>query len=89
MTQIMDAPYIRMAERTGYGYPVTPEPEPLCAVCGGPMDSCRPGGKLCFRCENRADRKLRTFLSGLAPEELEFLDWAVEGRSLVDIARRA
>ncbi len=83
---IPDAPDIRRAERTGYGHDVTPEPVPVCAKCGAGLAIYQIGA-LCPRCEAEAERKLRQFLRGLAPEELEFIDCTVEGLSLVDIAK--
>ena len=83
---IPDAPDIRRAERTGYGHDVTPEPEPVCAKCGAELDTYQSWA-LCTRCEAEAEQKLLRFLRTLEPAELEFIDYTVEGRYLVDIAK--
>lgn len=85
---IPEAPDIRRAERTGYGRDVTPEPVPVCAKCGAGL-AIYQSGALCICCEELATQKLLRFLRTLEPVELEFVDCIVEGRSLVDIARRS
>lgn len=60
----------------------------ICPVCNTySVNRYRPNATLCIHCEAEADGKLLRFLRSLEPAELEFIDYAVEGYSLVDIAK--
>lgn len=65
---------------------VTLEPSGECVECKEPT---RPGEKLCDICKERLVEEFSDYLSQLGPDQLDYLDDVIEGRSLREYWRSA
>ena len=57
----------------------TLEPSGECIIC---TNHTRPGEKLCDSCKEKCIEEFSDYISQLVPEQLDYLDDHLEGRSL-------